>query len=145
MTRAKEELYLCHARLREFRGTTLYAVPSTFLNELPADGVEGIDLSASAAGTNRALDEWRSGPAAATEAWTDAGVSARPEPARAAVAGDGQGYAAGMLVRHEAYGMGRITEVSGFGALRRVKIRFNTAGEKTFVADKVKLEVVRRN
>jgi DNA helicase II / ATP-dependent DNA helicase PcrA len=145
MTRAKEELYLCHARLREFRGSTLYAVPSTFLNELPSDGVEGIDLSASAAGTPRALDEWRSGPAAATQAWTDAGVSAhaRPEPAPAAVAGDG--YAAGMLVRHDAYGVGRITDVSGFGALRRVKIRFNTAGEKTFVADKVKLEVVRRN
>jgi DNA helicase-2/ATP-dependent DNA helicase PcrA len=41
--------------------------------------------------------------------------------------------------------VGRVTDVSGFGALRRVKIRFNTAGEKTFVADKVKLEVVRRN
>ena len=40
MTRAKEELYLCHARLREFRGQTLYAVPSMFLDELPKEGVQ---------------------------------------------------------------------------------------------------------
>src|SRR5438067_12727020 len=39
MTRAKDELYLTHCRLREFRGQTLYAVPSMFLDELPADGV----------------------------------------------------------------------------------------------------------
>src|SRR5205807_9046163 len=40
MTRAMEELTLCHARLREFRGQTLYAVPSMFLDELPPEGVE---------------------------------------------------------------------------------------------------------
>jgi DNA helicase-2/ATP-dependent DNA helicase PcrA len=40
--------------------------------------------------------------------------------------------------------MGRIVEVSGQGALRRVKIRFFTAGERTFIADKVTLEIVRR-
>src|SRR5262245_51475017 len=61
MTRAKEELYLCHARLREFRGQTLYAVPSMFLEELPHDGVEAVDVSASAGGTARAIQEWRSG------------------------------------------------------------------------------------
>ncbi len=47
-----------------------------------------------------------------------------------------------MLVRHATYGNGRIIEVSGQGALRQVKIRFATAGERTFIADKVTLEVV---
>ena len=47
MTRAKEELYLTHCRLREFRGQTLYAVPSMFLSELPDDGIAHVDLSAS--------------------------------------------------------------------------------------------------
>ena len=50
-----------------------------------------------------------------------------------------------MLVRHEEYGMGRVTEVSGFGALRKLKVRFTTQGERTFVANVVKLEIVRRN
>src|SRR5262249_43297896 len=56
MTRAKEELYLTHCRLREFRGQTLYAVPSMFLEELPEGGVEHVDLSASAGGTVRAME-----------------------------------------------------------------------------------------
>ena len=58
--------------------------------------------------------------------------------------GDGRGFVEGMLVRHATYGMGRIVEVSGQGALRRVKIRFSTAGERTFIADKVTLEIVRK-
>jgi DNA helicase-2/ATP-dependent DNA helicase PcrA len=149
MTRAKEELYLCHARLREFRGQTLYAVPSMFLEELPAEGVELVDVSASAGGTARAIDEWRSGSPAAEEGWADAGVKPRPhkEPAQAAGSNPDAGakYAEGMLVRHDSYGVGRITQVSGFGALRKVKIRFSAHGEKTFIADKVKLEIVRRN
>src|SRR5438270_6095229 len=63
MTRAKEELYLCHARLREFRGNTLYAVPSMFLEELPADALQAIDLSAG--GGQPAADHWRGGGEAA--------------------------------------------------------------------------------
>ena len=33
-------------------------------------------------------------------------------------------------------------DVSGYGALRKLKIRFAAAGEKTFIADKAKLKVV---
>jgi DNA helicase-2/ATP-dependent DNA helicase PcrA len=145
MTRAKEELYLCHARLREFRGQTLYAVPSMFLNELPIDAIESIDLSASAAGTTRAIDEWRSGGEAAEAGWADAGITPRKKNESSRTAeGDAAGYAAGMLVRHEKYGVGRVTDVSGYGALRKIKIRFSSAGEKTFILDKVKLTVVHR-
>jgi hypothetical protein len=38
----------------------------------------------------------------------------------------------------------RIIEVSGYGALREVIIRFSTADERSFIADKVTLEVVRK-
>src|SRR5213078_510717 len=149
MTRAKQELYLCHARLREFRGQTLYAVPSMFLEELPHEGVELVDVSASAGGTARAIDEWRSGGSAADEGWAEAGVKPRPRNESAQAAGSnpdaGAKYAEGMLVRHDSYGVGRITQVSGFGALRKLKIRFSAHGEKTFIADKVKLEILRRN
>ena len=48
-----------------------------------------------------------------------------------------------MQVRHDTYGTGRVTQVSGYGAMRKVKIRFHTHGEKTFIADKVKLAIVR--
>jgi DNA helicase-2/ATP-dependent DNA helicase PcrA len=144
MTRAKEELYLSHARLREFRGQTLYAVPSMFLDELPGDAIRTIDLSASAAGTLSAMDHWRGGGPAATPGWNEAGVRPLPLPVPSRQPETG-GYAAGMLVRHEKYGQGRVTEVSGHGALRKVKIRFATAGERSFVVDKVKLEILNGN
>jgi DNA helicase-2/ATP-dependent DNA helicase PcrA len=148
MTRAKEELYLCHARLREFRGSALYAVPSMFLDELPDDAVEHIDLSGSGAGSVRAIDEWRGGGPAAEPGWHDAGIKPRPraEPwvGQPVAANGAAEYAEGMLVRHETYGIGKITEVSGLGATRKVKIRFPSHGDKTFIAEKAKLAVVRR-
>lgn len=73
MTRSKEELYLTHARMREFRGQTLYAVPSMFLSELPADVVEMIDLS-STAGRPSFQDFRIGGSLAARQGWEDAGV-----------------------------------------------------------------------
>jgi DNA helicase-2/ATP-dependent DNA helicase PcrA len=136
ITRAKEELYVCHARLREFRGQTQYVVPSMFLEELPAEGIDAVDLSASAGGSTRAMREWRGGGPAAERGWADAGVHA---PADA-----GQDYAQGILVRHDTYGPGRITDVSGYGAMRKVKIRFARAGERTFLVSKAKLTVVRK-
>jgi DNA helicase II / ATP-dependent DNA helicase PcrA len=143
MTRAQEELYLCHARLREFRGTAMSAMPSMFLEELPPEGVERLDLAPIAA---QAHNDWRGGSAAAEQGWYDAGLY-RPKPDRRA--GDlsppvtnAPGYSTGMLVKHDNYGLGRVTEVSGYGALRKVKIRFSTHGEKTFVADKARLTVV---
>src|SRR5205807_4556605 len=78
MTRAKEELYLCHARLREFRGNTLYAVPSMFLGELPEEAVSALDLSAG--GGEQAADAWRGGSPAAETGWTDAGLKPKPLP-----------------------------------------------------------------
>jgi DNA helicase-2/ATP-dependent DNA helicase PcrA len=142
MTRAKEELYLCHGRMREFRGQTLYAVPSMFLDELPRESVEHVDLSSSTAAVRSVHDAWRNGSAAAEEGWTAAGVRHHPAPI-APVSGNTT-YAAGMLVRHANYGQGRVVEVSGHGAMRKVKIRFTTAGERSFIADKVKLEIVKR-
>jgi DNA helicase-2/ATP-dependent DNA helicase PcrA len=141
MTRAKEELYVCHARMREFRGDTLYAVPSMFLEELPAGPVQWQDLSASAAGAGRALESWRGGGEAAKQGWSDAGV--RPPPPPIAPKQPAAGYAEGMLVRHATYGVGRVVELSGHGAMRKVKVRFSV-GERTFIADKAALEVVRK-
>jgi DNA helicase-2/ATP-dependent DNA helicase PcrA len=145
MTRAKQELYLTHARLREYRGQTLYAVPSMFLDELPADATESLDLSAKPGAGQQAINTWRSGNAAASEGWHDAGIPMRrsldhaQETVPPTRAGD---FAEGMIVRHEAYGQGRVTAVSGFGALRKIKVRFAAAGERTFLADKARLSIV---
>ena len=147
MTRAKEELYISYGRLREFRGQTLYAVPSMFLDELPESGVETLDLSHTGAGKPRPQDAWRGGRGDSAQAWRDAGVTLQTSVALQAktAAGDGPAYEEGMLVQHDKYGMGRIISVGGQGAMRKIKIRFQAGGERTFVAHMAKLEIVRRN
>ncbi len=142
MTRAREELYLTRARTREFRGQTLNAIPSMFLEELPRDMLDQVDHSTGAT----AADHWRSGSEAAEQGWHDAGVRSKPRPIQPADLGlTGSGhcpYAVGMKVKHENYGAGQVIEVSGHGLLTRVKVRFRTAGERSFIADKVKLEIL---
>ncbi len=146
ITRAKEECYLTHARLREFRGTALYAIPSLFLEELPKDAIEEIDVSSSAAGRQQVMDEWRGGGKAAESGWVDAGVrpKAKPEPIPPATNAGGDGLAVGTFVHHPQFGPGRITDLSGYGAMRRVKVRFASGGEKTLVVEHAKLTILRK-
>jgi DNA helicase-2/ATP-dependent DNA helicase PcrA len=153
MTRAMKQLYLTHARLREFRGQLNYAIPSSFLNELPRDGVEFLDPAMGRNFARTAADEWRAKVGPAARDWADTGARPFIPPRKAtelrpttpeAGGVPETGLAIGVLVQHEEYGLGTVTDLSGFGALKRVKIRFATQGEKTFVADKVKLRVVGR-
>jgi DNA helicase II / ATP-dependent DNA helicase PcrA len=142
MTRAMKELNLSHARLREFRGQTLYAIPSMFLEELPDEVVQE-DLGAHG-GRSPAMEHWRGGSRAASAAWADTGHKPLPLPIPFGTntSPPAEGYERGQLVQHEQYGIGTITDVSGYGALRKLKIRFAAGGEKTFIADKAKLKVV---
>jgi DNA helicase-2/ATP-dependent DNA helicase PcrA len=150
MTRAKQELYICHAAERDFRGRTMYAMPSSFIGELPAEGVEHLDLTSQQFGRGSAHHEWRSGSASSAAGWEDAGVRprihreppAKAGPATNTAAGSTPGWSVGMLVKHEKYGIGSITSVNGSGPSRKIKVRFPDHGEKTFVADKAKLAVV---
>jgi DNA helicase-2/ATP-dependent DNA helicase PcrA len=135
MTRAMKELYLCHARMREFRGQVRYAVESSFLRELPPD-VQRVDQSMSRNFARSAADDYRSKIAPAARDWAETGV--RP----ALPSGHEDVLEKGVVVQHEEYGIGSVTEVTGYGAMKRVKIRFPSSGEKVFVASKVKLKVV---
>jgi DNA helicase II / ATP-dependent DNA helicase PcrA len=146
MTRAMRELNLCHARLREFRGQAMYQVPSMFLDELPAD-VERIEISQERNFARSAIDEWRerAGYSGGSGVPGPGGLPRKMEPFKPSIgAGDSSEFMVGAVVQHDEYGIGQITDLSGFGALRRVKVRFPAAGEKTFVADKVKMKVVKR-
>ncbi len=146
MTRAMKELYLCHSRMREFRGQSLYAVPSMFLEELPRE-VEHQDSSASRNFPRAAIDEWRGKVGSTASA---AGYGSRPglppmKPIKPKIPdGVENDYETGQVVQHEEYGIGQILDVNGFGALRKLKVRFAAAGDKTFIVDKVKLKIVKR-
>jgi len=114
------------------------------------------------------MDEWRSGSPAAEEAWNEAGTGRQSLKINTETGRQGEGergrqgdtetrgfmdraeangeqakvYVEGMLVRHDVYGQGRVTQVSGYGIMRKIKVRFSTHGEKTFVAEKAKLAIL---
>jgi DNA helicase-2/ATP-dependent DNA helicase PcrA len=137
---------LTYCRLREFRGQTLYAVPSMFLDELP-ESVAAEDLSSSGAAGPKAMNVWRGGAVTASRGWYETGgfAAAATAAAEAAVAAPSGSFAEGVLVQHHVYGIGRITAVSGHGVMRKVKIRFAQGGERTFIAEKAKLTVVEKD
>jgi len=142
MTRAMKELYLCRARIREFRGQAQYTVESPFLRELPAN-VERLDASMGRNAARTAADDYRKRIDPAAKDWADTGAR-QPLPAIGAASGLENVLDRGMVVQHEEYGIGTVTEATGYGAMKRVKIRFPSSGEKVFVANKVKLKVVPR-
>jgi DNA helicase-2/ATP-dependent DNA helicase PcrA len=146
ITRAQEEAYLSYARMREFRGQTLYTIPSDFLQELPEGDVEAIDLSSSNRDYRPAADRWREHTAPASDGWYDTGFAATSTKKKQVFFDDAepQGYSVGALVHHEAYGVGKITNVTGQGALQKLKIRFSVGGERTFMAAKAKLALIQK-
>ncbi len=135
MTRAMRELTLTYARLRDFRGQALYQVPSMFLDELP-DDTKREDVGRNFA--RSAVDEWRT-----RAGYSSGNTVPAPSDKPAAPVAVGE-YVEGAMVQHDEYGLGQITSISGYGALKRMKVRFALAGEKTFVAEKVRMKVVKR-
>ena len=151
MTRAMKELNLSHARMREFRGQQNYAIPSSFLRELPED-VEHVDVSMTKNLARSAADEWRAKVGRAARDWADTGARPFIPPKKTTDLTPtipdppDTGLAVGVLVQHAEYGLGQVTDVSGFGALRYVKIRFAQGGERKFAVEHVrnKLKIVNR-
>jgi DNA helicase II / ATP-dependent DNA helicase PcrA len=151
MTRAMKELYLSHARLREFRGQLNYCIPSSFLDELPRE-VRFNDTSVARNRARTAADEWRAKVGPAAKDWADTG--ARPViPAKKAKRdltpsipdAPEAGFAVGVVVQHEEFGVGRVTHVSGYGAFRQVRARFPAHGERLFAGSNIRLKVVGRS
>jgi len=137
ITRAMSELYLTNARMRDFRGAALFTTPSMFIGELPESEIRQIEE-----GHRSALAAMLGGPpqsSSMARGWIPERKAPPPVSPSAPRAGE---LCEGMIVKHPTYGQGRIVELSGNGALRRVRIRFLTAGERAFIADKVQLEIV---
>jgi hypothetical protein len=90
------------------------------------------------------MTAWRGGGSAADQGWAEAGVkpAKKAEPTKSPGVRFNGDYEADMIVKHTKYGRGKIVEVSGQGATRRIKVRFATQGVVTFVASMAKLEVV---
>ena len=147
MTRAMQELQLSYARLREFRGRTTYTVPSSFFDELPPPPdvrkIErgGMRRDESDYSTDHPMD-YEDTPIVMAPSRSATAKSAGSSAPFTPRAGEPDELRQGMFVAHGEYGVGQIVEASGNGALRKVRIRFQTAGLKVFLASKAKLTIV---
>lgn len=162
MTRAMRELHLCHAQLREYRGRIQYAIPSAFLDELPRDQIEWHDLtgtsSASAQDSLATASSNHSGanylPSLPTAGEPRPAQQSRtPTPPTASPQKHNPSYtppeievdvSPGLIIQHASYGIGQIVSVSGYGALKRMKVRFATHGEKTLAVAQTPFRILTR-
>lgn len=135
ITRAQDRLLLTKAAQRTIRGLRERTITSPFLSEIPPDRVEVHDRAGFA-------------PPTSSTAFSHLSRGAAREAANAALADGtsktvlGRRYRPGQLVRHPAFGLGRIAELSGSGSQTRCIVDFNSAGRKTLILEYAKLEVV---
>ena len=141
ITRAKEELFLTHAKSRMQHGITQYNPPSRFLREIPADLVDMPTRQISEmAKKHDAMTQNRTIAMGRKNTFSPAakfGVGAKKEmPAPKDFKLD---YGVGDKVRAPKYGIGTVVSVNPGGADFEVEVSFGAKGTKKFMARLSKL------
>lgn len=133
---------------RIIRGTPGRIIPA---GSSPAGNVrpnvlrrEGFDMRRLLSGRCR-----RSCPTAVSAAWAAARRSNRssgfrPLPVRRKVPAPGDEFEVGMLVRHDKFGTGRVTQVEEWSGDVKITVEFDGAGRKTLLRRFAKLTPLRR-
>jgi DNA helicase-2/ATP-dependent DNA helicase PcrA len=111
MTRAREQLYLCHAEVRRMFGSENFCRPSRFIDEIPAEYLEEIRPRTSS-----------------SQPW----VSARPS-AVTGLSDQQWPFKLGQAVVHPKFGEGTVMSFEGSGEHTRVHVNFLDAGAKWLV------------
>ena len=122
MTRAMQQLYLCHAKIRRLYGRDHYTQPSRFFTEMPETCIEQI-----------------AEPKPGRNAF---GGSLRDSRNRTTPATGFNGLTPGRRVRHSKFGEGMVLSLEGQGAHARVQVNFNNVGAKWLICAYAKLDPV---
>ena len=127
ITRAREQLYLCHAEKRRLHGSDTYPMPSRFIGELPAHLIEEIRPRAS---VTRPLYGREPAPGRS------------PDRSGARIA-DGQAeLRVGQRVAHRKFGEGVVLSHEGSGSNARIQVVFEDAGPKWLVMGYANLQAL---
>ena len=139
ITRAMKQLVLSHARYRMIRGQTERTIASQFLQEMPEECFEELDLTGddSGLGSLNYRDEASYGRRAQQERRQDESASQRHQAE--AMAGE---FKRGVLVRHPQFGLGRIEEITPAGTMTKAIVQFQGMGKKTLILQYARLEIV---
>ena len=156
ITRAQQRLYLSYAWSRMLHGSSMYNPPSRFLDEIPAHLVTEAKGSRSTrerqsannygwSGSRRDDDDYsaafgRGGRVAENrEQMVEAALRARGVETTGA---EVLGLRVGDDVRHAKYGEGVILDIRGQGDKAEARVRFPTAGERSFLLAWTPLEKI---
>ncbi|HEX7118891.1 MAG TPA: UvrD-helicase domain-containing protein [Longimicrobiales bacterium] len=136
ITRARQKLYLTHARMRRRAGETMACVPSSFLEPLPETLLDRRVSATLARSRHRSERRWRDRVAAGgARDGSDAFTS--DEPSGLVIdysdAQDAPRFIKGERVRHPQFGRGIIRDLSGFGRDLKAVIEFESVGRKKVV------------
>jgi DNA helicase-2/ATP-dependent DNA helicase PcrA len=123
ITRARQQLVICHAETRRIYGTDMYCRPSEFLREIPAP----------------LCREIRPKPKPAMAFNTPARTPARRDAGHVSL--DTPTMRLGANVRHPKFGTGVVTDVEGSGTHARVQVNFDDVGSKWLVLAYANLSV----
>lgn len=132
ITRAREKLYLTHARSRMLFGNTTYNRPSRFIDEIPADVMadqeavvqKKTEVAVTSAVQATGLDSWKKRTASFTKAEEL----------------DLDGLEVGVRVIHKKFGTGTILKKVPEGNDLRLEIDFDGFGMKRLMASFAKLK-----
>jgi len=143
ITRARQRLYLSLAMTRAQFGDVNVAMPSRYLQEIPADLIDwkqSPGMANSRGGSQpRALNARRDGSSWGTSLREAAGLPPAPVREKTQWASEVTGKVrdngdltleAGDRIRHTDFGEGKVTAVTGEGAKRVAEVQFDAAGRK---------------
>ncbi|WP_317856309.1 DNA helicase PcrA [Chakrabartyella piscis] len=148
ITRAREELFLTHAKTRMQHGITQYNPASRFLKEIPADLVDFPVRQVSDMAKKYAMrNNMKMSPITSIAQQQKVGAMGKQAFSRQ-VAGDRDmpipkdvtlSYAVGDKVRAPKYGIGTVKSIANGGADFEVEVSFGEKGTKKFMAGLSKL------
>jgi DNA helicase-2/ATP-dependent DNA helicase PcrA len=134
ITRARDKLYLTHARQRRRAGDFMYGRLSHFVEAIPEELLEERrtpGLSRSSSSTPHRSREGR-------EAFQGGGKYVELD--EAGLNQDAPRYVKGERVAHGTFGSGSVVEISGFGKDTKVTVDFDTVGRKRLLIRYANLE-----
>jgi len=143
MTRAESRLILTGAARRRVFGEYQSSPPSRFLDEIPAELVDRIEMTSGSSryqdGFSHAHYEFRTNPYGRK----GRGSRFREEPSSYAYEEEDQSTPTvrpGMRVRHAQFGIGTVLAVEEHNDDLKITVRFSTVGQKKLLAKFAKLE-----
>lgn len=160
MTRAREKLSLTHTSFRAFRGKVVTSIPSPYISEFEAERINQVTSPFAHLAWKQEhrqeieshLEEHRARTPVGkpldfdkpkTLIMSGADLLGGSKKPAAGTSEPSPGFALGQQVRHPRFGVGTVTQASGLGRHKIVKVTFaDSKREETFVVGKAPLQPI---